>query len=158
MDESTDVSTVPASSGRKPKTISYVEVFPAEYGLTTSLTAPRVALTRSPSMQAEGKTRYDLLPPDLLEMLAKVFEMGAEKYTDYGWKSVVQTAEGEDGYVASAYRHLVALHNGETFDAESGLPHAIHLAANGMILAWVAQFKKSSEKNVEHSEHFWRAP
>ena len=40
------------------------------------------------------------------------------------------------GRVASAYRHLMDIKDGEYFDTDSGLQNAAHLAANAMILHW----------------------
>ncbi len=101
------------------------------------------------------KTRFDLLPPDVLEEIAKVFQDGAVKYTEYGWKGVVSTPEGFINYLSSAYRHLVAMHGGEWVDGESGQPHAAHLAANAMILCWAALHW---EEDIPHSEHYEREP
>ena len=77
-----------------------------------------------------GKLRYDLIPPDALEVLAGIFTMGAKKYTARNW---------EKGFVwtecyASLMRHLQEWAKGEDFDDESGFPHMGHVMWNAMAL------------------------
>lgn len=76
----------------------------------------------------EGKVRFDLMPPDALWELAKVYTFGARKYKDRNW---------EKGMVwgicfAAAMRHLWKWWRGERNDPESGLHHLAHAAWNCM--------------------------
>lgn len=71
----------------------------------------------------EGKPRWSLLPLRALGAVVDVLEYGAKKYSVHGWKKVERQR-----YVDAAWRHLVALTNGEKLDAESGLPHTAHAA------------------------------
>jgi hypothetical protein len=78
-----------------------------------------------------GKLRYDLLPPDAIEELVRVYTMGAAKYEDRNWE------KGFDwmSCVASLKRHLAAFEMGEDRDAESNLLHMAHVAWNAIAVA-----------------------
>jgi hypothetical protein len=70
------------------------------------------------------KVRLDLLPVLPLMAVARVFQLGAQKYGEYNY------AEG-DGLSASrlyaaALRHLFAWWGGEDSDNESGESHLAH--------------------------------
>lgn len=68
-----------------------------------------------------GKLRWSLLPLRAMKSVVEVLEYGARKYSEGGWKSV-----SRQRYVEAAFRHMVAIADGEKLDAESGLPHAAH--------------------------------
>jgi len=71
------------------------------------------------------KLRYDLIPPEVLESLARVMTFGAKKYGDHNWK------KGEKHrYRAAYYRHDIAEAKGELVDQESGFLHAEHKLCN----------------------------
>ncbi len=74
----------------------------------------------------QGKTRLDLLHPRATQDLAEAFTFGANKYGDYNWHKGMEWTK----MIASAKRHLLAIERGEDYDAESGLLHVAHLAAN----------------------------
>lgn len=72
----------------------------------------------------EGKARFDLLPFEALEEVAKVMAFGATKYQDHNWRG---------GFIfsrpaAAALRHLTSWLRGEENDPESGLSHLAHCA------------------------------
>jgi len=73
-----------------------------------------------------GKLRYDLVPPSVIEDIAKVLTFGAAKYSANNWKQVDDPAR----YLAALYRHLEAWRAGEITDPESGLSHLAHAACN----------------------------
>lgn len=67
--------------------------------------------------------RYDLVPVGPMAELARVYNMGAEKYEAHNWRK---------GYAwslsySAAMRHLTAFWSGETDDPESGLNHLGHV-------------------------------
>lgn len=79
-----------------------------------------------------GKTRYDLLPPEALEAMARVLTFGAEKYGDRNWEQGIE----EGRLFGAAQRHLWADWRGEPTDLESGMPHLWHAACNlAMLIA-----------------------
>ena len=72
----------------------------------------------------DGKTRYDLLPPELLEETAKVLSFGATKYGSRNWEY------GMSWYrpFGALMRHMWAWWGGEDKDPETGLSHLAHAA------------------------------
>lgn len=57
----------------------------------------------------EGKGRYDLLPPEGIRRLAKVYEAGAAKYDDRNWEK----GQPLSRFLDSACRHLFAVLEGK---------------------------------------------
>ena len=91
-----------------------------------------------------GKVRYDLIPPDALAQLAKVYTIGAEKYDDRNWEKGFPWME----CYGSLMRHIQAWAQGEDLDVGpngefgpdhenfkwTGLPHMALAAWNCMAL------------------------
>ena len=73
-----------------------------------------------------SKPRVDLVPPILIEEVAKVLDFGAQKYAVHQWR------EGTDWtrMYAACQRHLLKWVDGETIDPDSGLNHLTHAACN----------------------------
>lgn len=63
-----------------------------------------------------------------LEEVCRVWEFGADKYEKSNWKKVDNAI---DRYTNAMLRHLVAEDN-NTFDDESKLKHAAHVAWNAL--------------------------
>ena len=67
-------------------------------------------------------SRFDLIPPEVEDEFARVYGMGAIKYSDlnylkgYPWRLSIGAAE----------RHINLWKRGESYDAESGLHHLAH--------------------------------
>lgn len=77
-----------------------------------------------------GKPRPTLVPVSLIRAVTAVREYGTEKYNDpENWRGVEPQR-----YRDALYRHWLAYLSGETYDAESGLPHLWHLACNAAFL------------------------
>lgn len=81
----------------------------------------------------KGKLRYDLIPPVVLEALAKVITHGAEKYGDNNWKK----AKSPDRYIAAMFRHIEAWRKGEVKDEDSGFLHLYHALTNIAFLVYL---------------------
>lgn len=80
------------------------------------------------------KVRYDLIPYDVLDDVAKVYTEGAKKYDDNNWQLV---DKAKDRYFAALMRHLIAWKNGEVInERDFGLPHMSHVIWNAMALDW----------------------
>ncbi len=77
-----------------------------------------------------GKPRYELLPPDALEALVKVYTFGADKYGDGNWEKGFKWSR----IFGAIMRHLWAFKSGKDIDEESGLPHLTHAAWGCMTL------------------------
>jgi hypothetical protein len=81
-----------------------------------------------------GKVRWDLIPLDCTEGVAKVLTFGAAKYSDNSWQNL---ESAEDRYYAAMMRHFIAMRRGEYLDSESGLPHKFHFLTNAYFLTWL---------------------
>lgn len=79
------------------------------------------------------KLRYDLIPPECLESIAKILTFGADKYGANNWQGL---EDFESRYYAALERHIQAWRMGEKIDPESGQPHLAHVACNAVFLLW----------------------
>lgn len=77
-----------------------------------------------------GKPRMELMPPDALIEVAKVYTMGAEKYAARNWEKGTDWGRANGALL----RHLMAWMGGEDKDPESGLWHMAHVAWNALCL------------------------
>jgi hypothetical protein len=77
-----------------------------------------------------GKPRYDLLPPDVLADVVKIFTDGAEKYGERNWEAGMSWSRP----FAAAMRHLWAFWDRQNIDPESGSPHLAHAIVNLIFL------------------------
>lgn len=71
-----------------------------------------------------GKPRYDLVPPEFEDALAKVLTFGAAKYGDRNWENGMKWGRP----YAALRRHMAAWWGGEDADPETGLSHLWHAA------------------------------
>ena len=79
-----------------------------------------------------GKPRVGLVLHGFCRALLAVSEvgtMGANKYSDNGWKEV---EDGIERYTDAMYRHLMYEAAGEQHDPESEILHAAHTAWNAL--------------------------
>lgn len=96
----------------------------------TRITDPRTGGQKGSKLE-----RFDLIPAEPLEALARVYGIGAQKYADDNWRK---------GYswrlsFAALMRHAWAFWRGEDTDAESGQPHLAHAAWHCFTLLWFMQ-------------------
>ena len=70
------------------------------------------------------KIRYDLLPPELLEEVARVLTFGAEKYSARNWELGMKWSRP----FGAMMRHMWAWWGGEDKDPETGYSHLAHAA------------------------------
>lgn len=80
-----------------------------------------------------GKTRYDLLPPEIMKEIAEILTFGAAKYGDNNWQKL---EDFNNRYYAAMERHIQAWRMGEDFDPESGKHHLSHALTNVAFLVW----------------------
>jgi len=83
----------------------------------------------------QGKLRYDLVPPAVLEALAGVYTLGAGKYGDYNWLGGLAWSR----VYAATMRHLQAWWSGETHAEDDGQHH---LAAAMWGLATLMEYER----------------
>lgn len=63
--------------------------------------------------------RYSLIPVPALDIMARLYGFGAEKYAAHNWRKGYEWSKSFD----SLFRHATAALNGEDIDPETGLPH-----------------------------------
>jgi hypothetical protein len=81
----------------------------------------------------DGKARYDLLPPEMLEQAAQVLAYGALKYNDNNWAKGASWGR----YFSAMMRHMWAWWRGENNDPETGYSHLAHAACClGFLMAY----------------------
>lgn len=69
-----------------------------------------------PRKDDKGKLRYDLIPPEIIEELARVYTAGSSKYGDNNWQKVESKR-----YEAALFRHLQDWRKGNKFNVEAGV-------------------------------------
>ncbi|WP_207546436.1 dATP/dGTP diphosphohydrolase domain-containing protein [Mycobacteroides chelonae] len=71
--------------------------------------------------KASNDERYDYIPAEPLRLLAKLYGVGAKKYSSGNWR------RGYDWGLsfAALNRHLWQWWNGEDLDPETGVPHTV---------------------------------
>lgn len=80
------------------------------------------------------KPRYELIPVEPLDGVARVLAFGAEKYAADNWRK--HGGIEWTRVFGSILRHAWAWLRGEDNDPESGLPHLDHLAAQVLFLSY----------------------
>jgi Domain of unknown function (DUF5664) len=70
----------------------------------------------------KDKLRYDLIPPEALDELAKVLTFGAAKYADRNWEKGMNWGR----VFGAAMRHMWAWWRGEAKDPETNYSHLSH--------------------------------
>jgi len=91
------------------------------------------------------KPRFDLIPSEPLEDVAKVLAMGAKKYSPNNWMLVPLA---KTRYIAAAIRHVWSRLSGEVIDSESGLPHTAHAICCLLFLGWFDYRPRTKNKRV----------
>lgn len=75
--------------------------------------------------QIDGKARFDLIPPQCLFELAKVYNIGCGiKYPKKSWEKGLVWGE----VYGQIHRHANSWMGGESYDPEDGLHHLAHVA------------------------------
>ena len=74
----------------------------------------------------EDKPRFDLLPPNALLEVAKIYQHGAKKYGDRNWENGLMYSR----LYRAALGHLVSWWSGESLDPDSKLSNLSHAAFN----------------------------
>lgn len=78
----------------------------------------------------DGKLRHDLLPPDALNEVARVFTFGANKYAARNWENGMDWGR----VYAAQQRHMMAFWGGEMYDPETGMLHTAHASFGTLVL------------------------
>lgn len=86
----------------------------------------------------EGKLRTDLVPPESIKWIAKVFTFGSIKYDDNNWRNGMKFSR----VYGAAQRHLLAWYEGEDNDPETGYCHLWHAAWGCITLGYYMLYYK----------------
>ena len=94
---------------------------------TSSLEIPIITCEEPTAKYDNGKIRPSLVPPEIIEQIARVREYGVKKYNDpENWRKVEPQR-----YWDAVLRHtLAAWDDWQATDPESGLLHIAHIACN----------------------------
>jgi len=77
------------------------------------------------------QTSYILHFPKVIELLARIMEVGEVKYAKFNWKKGGNT---DQSYMDAALRHMLKFTAGDVFDEEYGTHHLGHAIWNLMAL------------------------
>jgi len=70
-------------------------------------------------MKGVKPERYSLIPVEALDIMARLYGFGAEKYEAHNWRKGYEWTKSFD----SLFRHATSALRGEDLDPETGLPH-----------------------------------
>ena len=83
----------------------------------------------------DDKTRWELIPLDCLEDIARVYTEGAKKYGDNTWQNL---ENGYERYKGALLRHLYAAETKE-FDEETKVRHEAAMCFNAKAMLYYAK-------------------
>lgn len=113
------IPSLPAQSMDALKTISGIVNIPAVNAAGYPDNNPKTAF-------GMAKTPLDLIPPEMLNHVARAFANGAAKYGPYNWRTAKISSSV---YYAAAMRHLTAWWEREEVAPDSGVHHLGHVGA-----------------------------
>jgi len=93
----------------------------------------------------DDKTRWELMPLDCLEDIARVYTEGAKKYGENKWQNL---DNGYERYKGALLRHLYAAEH-DDFDEETGCRHLAQVAWNAIALLWISKNKNKDSGSFE---------
>lgn len=101
----------------------------------------------------KGKLRYDLLPADGIEALARVYTVGAQKYADRNWEQGMSWSR----MLGSLFRHTWKFVSGERYDPETGCHHMAMAAWNaiGLCVYDMRAVGSNDFPSVPAKNHAW---
>jgi hypothetical protein len=91
---------------------------------------------------SDMKLRYDLIPPEILEELARVYTYGAKKYGENQWQWL---PNAKQRYYGALIRHIQEFRKGKIVDPESELNHLSHALWNVGALLWIQAHDKKEQ-------------
>ena len=92
-----------------------------------------------------GKVRFELIPGDALEELAKIYTYGALKYEANSWRK----GSSFSRIFGAMQRHAWAFWRGEEIDEESGLYHIMQAAWNCFTLFIYSKTKPEFDDRIK---------
>lgn len=93
----------------------------------------------------DDKLRWDLLPLDCLNEIARVYTKGANKYGENTWQYL---DNGHERYKGALLRHLYEDSIGNDIDEDTGCMHLAQVAWNAIAMLWIKTHKDEYNKRV----------
>lgn len=94
----------------------------------------------------QGKTRYDLLPPEFLDGTAQVLTFGANKYGERNWEKGMSWGR----VFGALMRHMWAWWWGQGKDPETGMSHLWHASC---CIAFLIAFEGREVGTDDRAKH-----
>jgi len=94
----------------------------------------------------KDKIRMDLLPPQALEDIARVFGFGAKKYSSWNYMKGMKFSR----IYAALQRHMNAWYKGEDNDQETGRSHLAHAGCCIMMLIEIERYLPEEDDRPTH--------
>lgn len=91
-----------------------------------------------------GKARYDLIPAEALDELARVYGIGAAKYGDHNWRKGLAWGR----VFGAMMRHAWAWWRGETYDPVDGQHHLASVAWGALTLMSYEMSKSGTDDRI----------
>ena len=95
----------------------------------------------------DNKTRWELMPLDCLEDIARVYTEGAKKYDYNSWQNL---ENGYERYKGALLRHLYAA-TYEEFDPETKVRHEAAICFNAIAMLYYAKHGRKDRSNTGES-------
>lgn len=95
----------------------------------------------------EGKNRFDLLPPWVIDQVVQVYTYGTIKYDDDNWWKGMPWKK----VIGPMLRHIWKWLRGEKYDNESGLHHLAHAAWQCLALMEYERNKIGRDNRVPYT-------
>lgn len=95
----------------------------------------------------DDKTRWELLPLECLEEVARVYTEGAKKYGDNNWQNL---DNGYERYKGALLRHLYAS-TIEEFDSETKVRHEAAIAWNALAMLYYTKHGRKTGSDTTKS-------
>ena len=107
---------------------------------------PRPVLDREQTeKQKIGKLNHFLVPVEVEEGIAEVYEYGAKKYNEDNYRMGFPSSY----YYSAIRRHLSEVMKGKDLDPESDIHHLFHIAAN--CLMWWTNLEEGKDEKDDRS-------
>lgn len=108
----------------------------------SSTTSPKEAMRFS-----DDKLRFDLIPPEALIELARVYSMGALKYEDDNWRKGLPYSSS----IRAINSHLTLWRSGQAVDSDTGCHHLAQVAWNALTLLVYELTKSGTDDRIKFS-------
>lgn len=124
--------------GWNPKAWSGDATYPpgAAQGLLDPLHGEVRTTSSTGGQKGTKPERYDLIPWEAMDEVARVYGFGAQKYAAHNWRRKYEWGKS----IAALIRHITAFVRGKTYDEETGLHHLAHAVFHCLaLIVWTAE-------------------